>query len=137
MKQFMLDTNAVSDLIKNQPRLRAKVMSVPMTSLCISSITEAELLYGIAKRPQATRLQEAVREFLLRVEVLPWDSKAASQYGINRAKQEALGNVISAMDLLIGSHAMSLNLVLVTRDQVFGQFPSLKLADWTQPRRRN
>jgi tRNA(fMet)-specific endonuclease VapC len=134
MKRFMLDTNAVSDLIKNHPLVRERVMSVPMSSLCISSITEAELLFGLTKRPEATRLRQAVEEFLLRVEVLAWDSNAASEYAIARANQESIGKPISTMDLLIASHAISQNLTLVSRDQVFRQFESLEVANWAEPK---
>lgn len=78
MTRYMLDTNTVSYLIKKHPVVSKCVMDVPMTSLCISSITEGELLFGLAKRPDAKRLHMVVSEFLLRVDVLPWDSNAAA-----------------------------------------------------------
>jgi tRNA(fMet)-specific endonuclease VapC len=101
-----------------------------MSSLCISAISEAELLFGLAKRPDATRLQLVVSEFLRRVEVLPWDSAAAACYGRVRADLERQGKVIAPLDMLIGSHALSLKLVLVTNDRGFAQMQGMKIEDW-------
>ena len=61
MKRFMLDTNTVSFLIKGHPVVARHVVAVPLSSLCISAITEGELRYGLAKRPDATRLHQLVR----------------------------------------------------------------------------
>jgi len=69
---YMLDTNTVSHLIKRQPQAIARLLEVPMRSVCISAITAGELAFGLAKRPQAMALREAVIEFLRRVEVMPW-----------------------------------------------------------------
>ena len=66
MTRYMLDTNTVSHLIKKHPVVSRRVMDVPMASLCVSSITEGELLFGLAKRPDAKLLHKAVKEFLLR-----------------------------------------------------------------------
>ena len=66
----MLDTNTVSQLIRGHPAVTARVVSAPMDSLCISAITEAELLFGLARRPKAVRLDGLVRGFLLRVDSL-------------------------------------------------------------------
>ncbi len=74
MKHYMLDTNTVSHLIKAHPAVARRVVAAPMAALCISAITEGELLFGLAKRPDAHRLHRAVREFLRRVDVLPWNS---------------------------------------------------------------
>jgi tRNA(fMet)-specific endonuclease VapC len=77
MSQYMLDTNTVNQLLRGNPAIVSEVQSVPMTALCISAITEAELQYGLAKRPQAHKLKALVDEFLKRVDVLPWDSNVA------------------------------------------------------------
>jgi tRNA(fMet)-specific endonuclease VapC len=77
MKRFMLDTNTVSFLLQAHPAVVERVTRVPMADLCISSVTEGELMVGLAKRPEAKRLHNAVKEFLLRVEVLPWDSHSS------------------------------------------------------------
>ncbi len=62
----MLDTNTVSHLIKAHPVVVRRTVAVPMASLCLSAITEGELLFGLAKRPEAKRLHTAVRELLRR-----------------------------------------------------------------------
>jgi tRNA(fMet)-specific endonuclease VapC len=71
MKRYMLDTNTVTHLLKAHPDAPRCIVAAPMAALCISAITEGELLYGLAKRPQASRLHMAVGEFLKRMDVLP------------------------------------------------------------------
>jgi tRNA(fMet)-specific endonuclease VapC len=127
----MLDTNTVSYLLKAHPTVARHVVAVPMASLCISAITEAELLFGLAKRPDAKRLHRAVREFLRRVDVLPWDSHIAECYGTVRAELERQGRGLAPLDLLIATHALSVGAVLVTNDQAFRQMSDLQLVDWT------
>ena len=74
----MLDTNMASYIIKGaNDAVQKRLENVPMTSVCISSITQAELLLGVAKKPDAKQLPVAVNEFLLRVEILSWNSPAA------------------------------------------------------------
>ena len=131
MIRYMLDTNTVSHLLKGHPAVARRLTAVPMTSLCISAITEGELLFGLAKRPEAKQLHVAVREFLKRVDVLPWDSVAAEHYGIVRANMAGQGKVLSPLDLLIATHALSVDAVMVTNDQAISQMPHLHLEDWT------
>lgn len=131
MRRYMLDTNTVSQLLKGQPNVTQHVVSVPMTSLCISAITEGELLFGLAKRPDSKRLHAAVRELLKRVDVLPWDSVAAEHYGMVRANQERQGRVLGPLDQLIAAHALAVGAKLVTNDRAFGQVDGLQPEDWT------
>jgi tRNA(fMet)-specific endonuclease VapC len=127
----MLDTNVVSHLLKGHPSVAKHVVAVPMASLCISAITEAELLFGLAKRPDAKRLHMVVQEFLRRVDVLPWDSSAAEYYGIVRANMERQGKTLASLDLLIATHALSVNAALVTNESAFSQLAGLHIEDWT------
>ena len=131
MKRYMLDTNTVSHLLREHPVVTKRIVAVPMASLCISAITEGELLFGLAKRPVAKRLHVAVREFLRRVDVLPWDSSTAEHYGIVRADMEKRGRILASLDLLIATHALSVDAVLVTNDRAFSQMADLKVEDWT------
>ncbi|MEO6958821.1 MAG: type II toxin-antitoxin system VapC family toxin [Burkholderiaceae bacterium] len=131
MKRYMLDTNTVSHLLKSHPGVIRRLVDVPMAALCISAITEGELLFGLAKRPGAKQLHLAVREFLRRVEVLPWDSIAAERYGAVRADMARAGRVLGPLDLLIATHAASLDAVLVTNDQAIRQMTDLHIEDWT------
>ena len=131
MKHFMLDTNTVSHLLKEHPGVVRRVVAAPMASLCISAITEGELLFGLAKRPDAKRLHLAVREFLRRVDVLPWDNVVAEHYGTVRAGLERQGKLLAPLDLLIATHAISVDAILVTNDRAFGQITDLHIEDWT------
>lgn len=132
MSRFMLDTNTVSYFLRAHPSVTHRIKTEPMESLCISVITEGELLFGLAKRPEATQLRIAVHEFLRRVEVSPWDSSAAAHYGQARAALEKRGKILAPLDLLIGSHAMSVDATLVTSDKAFKQMAGLRLEDWTK-----
>ena len=131
MMQYMLDTNIVSHLLREQPAVVRHVTAVPMASLCLSAITEGELLYGLAKRPAAKQLHIAVRELLRRVEVLPWNSLAAARYGQGRAALAQRGKTLAPLDLLIATHALSINAVLVTNDQAMRYVDDLLIEDWT------
>jgi tRNA(fMet)-specific endonuclease VapC len=130
--QYLLDTNTASFIIKsNMPAVNRKLVRVPIRQLFISSITEGELRYGIARRPGATKLEQLVEEFLLRITVLAWDSEAAKQYGPLRAEFERLGQPIGYLDTLIGAHALAIGATLVTNDQAFSRIKKLRLEDWT------
>ncbi len=128
----MLDTNTVSHLIKKHPVVSQRIVETPMSSLCISAITQAELMFGLAKRPSAKRLHLAVRELLKRLDVLSWDHSISESYGIIRAKLQSRGKSLSPLDLLIAAHALTLDMVLVTSDQAFNQVAGLQVENWTE-----
>lgn len=130
MTRYMFDTNTVSHLIKEHPAVARRVVATSMTFLCVSAITKGELLFGLAKRPDAKRLHLAVRELLRRVDVLPWDNAIAEHYGIVRADMERQGKVLAPLDLLIATHALSVGAVLVTNDRAFGQVAGLLVENW-------
>ena len=128
----MLDTNTVSCLVKKDPTAMQRAKDVPISSLCISALTKGELLFGLAKRPEAIRLHEAVKEFLRCVDVMPWDERVAEHYAQIRASFERQGKTLAPLDLLIASHAESIGAVLVTNDQAFRWMGSLRVEDWTE-----
>jgi tRNA(fMet)-specific endonuclease VapC len=129
----MLDTNTVSHIIKGtMPAVRQHLVAVPIGQLCISAITHGELMFGIAKRPEAKRLHEVVHEFLLRVDILPWDSTVAENYGVVRAGLERQGKPLGNLDMMIAAHAVSTRAVLITNDQAFHQVEHLQVEDWTR-----
>lgn len=132
MKHYMLDTNTVSHLLKRHPAVSCRLVTVPMSALCISAITAGELRYGLAKRPDAKRIHALVREFLGRVDVLPWSNETTERYGVLRATMEREGKVLAPLDLLIATHALAVDAVLVTNDQAFSRVPGLEREDWTQ-----
>ena len=103
-----------------------------MSEIGISVITEAELLFGLVRRPDATQLKIVIDEFLLRVEILPWDSDAARQYASIRAMLEAGGQPMGNLDLMIAAQALASGIVLVTSDSVFRRVKGLKIEDWSK-----
>lgn len=131
---YMLDTNIASYLIKEKSEiLKDHIRKAPIVNLCISSITEAELLRGLAKIPEAKKLPALVKEFLLRVEILAWDSNAAQAYATLKTASEKTGKSLGTLDMLIASHAAAVKAVLVTNDQAFFQFEDyLHIEDWTK-----
>lgn len=132
--RYLLDTNMASYVIKgNFPRVRERLLKVPMAQISISVITEAELRFGIARRPEAVRLKTAVEEFLLRVEVLTWDSEAAQRYAQVRAALERAGETMGNLDKMIVAHALAAQAVLVTHDRAFRRVKHVKIEDWSKP----
>ena len=130
---YLLDTNTASYIIKgNIPAVRHRLVRVPMAQVAISTVTEGELLYGVARRPDATQLQAIVSEFLLRLTILPWDSEAAQQYGRLRATLEREGRPMGNLDMMIGAQALASDFILVTNDQAFRRIKKLKIEDWTK-----
>jgi tRNA(fMet)-specific endonuclease VapC len=130
--KYLLDTNIVSHFIKNSDRVYKKIISLPMSTLGISAITEGELLFGLAKKPEATQLKMLVHEFLIRIDVLPWDSAVAESYGKLRADMQKKGHVLGNLDMLIAAHALALKLTLITNDRAFTQVAGLNIEDWTK-----
>lgn len=130
--RFLLDTSAASYAItKRSPAFDRRLQRVPMEELAVSSVTEGELRYGLARRPSAS-LQVTVETFLLAVTVFPWDSDAARSYGQLRADLERRGQLLGSLDMMIAAHALSLGLILVSSDAAFRRIPHLKLQDWTK-----
>ena len=128
--RYMLDTNAVSYIMKGNTHMAQRLASLPLSAVCISAVTEGELRYGLAKRPTFTRLRIAVEELLRRVDVLPWDSTVAASYGELRANLETQGRVLQSLDMMIAAHALSTDTVLISSDRAFGLVVGLKLEDW-------
>jgi tRNA(fMet)-specific endonuclease VapC len=133
MVRYMLDTNHVSYIARGTSqaaRQRLESVRGPDT-LCISAITEAELLYGLAKQPHATVLRAALQTFFDKVTILPWGHDESAAYGMLRAQQEARGKPLDPMDMLIAAHAVAARSVLVSHDRVFAQVTDLPgLVDW-------
>ncbi|MFZ3343227.1 MAG: type II toxin-antitoxin system VapC family toxin [Terriglobales bacterium] len=131
--RYLLDTNTASYVIKgNFPRVRERLLKMPMAEVGISVVTEAELRFGVARRPEAATLKRVVEEFLLRVEVLAWTSESAQHYAQIRAELEKDGEPMGNMDLMIAAQAVAAEAVLVTHDHVFRRVKGLKMEDWSR-----
>ena len=132
-RRYMLDTNTASYIIKGHPpEVRRRLEALPMSSIVMSVVTQAELLYGLARKSHPANLARVMRELALRVQVLPWDSKAAEVYGNLRALCAARGIVLGALDMMIAAHAVAAKATLVTHDKAFSLVSGegLVIEDW-------
>jgi tRNA(fMet)-specific endonuclease VapC len=131
--KYLLDTNICIYIIKNNPtKVFDKFKSLSFGSVAISSITLAELNYGVAKSKNIEKNTDALTKFLTPIEVLDFDFQASEVYGKIRTELEAKGTPIGPLDLLIAAHAISLNITLVTNNEKeFSRINVLKLENWT------
>jgi tRNA(fMet)-specific endonuclease VapC len=131
MLRYMLDTNICIYVMKNYPpRLRERFNRLA-DQLCISSITLGELHCGAEKPARRLENLEAIERFSARLEVLPFAPKAAAHYGQIRAELERAGCPAGAHDMMIGGHARSEGLVLVTNDvREFERMGGLLIENW-------
>ncbi len=116
---YLLDTNTVSYILNGRSRTARRKLDDNLNDAAISAVTEGELRFGLAKNPQAVKLRKAIESFLGVITVLPWDSGAARSYGVMRARMAAAGTPLGALDMMIASHAASLDAILVTTDKAF------------------
>ena len=130
--RYLLDTNICIYLIKNKPETVAlKLKEVDITDISISSVTTAELYFGVNKSSKKEQNQSALNTFLLPFEILSFDEKDSFIYGTIRAELERTGFPIGAMDLLIASQAISRELTLVTNNTYeFQRVKGLRIENW-------
>lgn len=113
----MLDTDTASYLIKGKsPQVEKKLSLLSPAMVCVSVITQAELMYGLKRLAENHPLQSTVRQFLNIVRVLPWDSEAANYYAQIRHQLVTSGQPIGEMDMMIAAHSLSANAALVTNN---------------------
>jgi tRNA(fMet)-specific endonuclease VapC len=135
-QRYMLDTNVVSHIMQGRDAgLLARLTALPVGQVVMSSITLAELQYGLHRKGQPARLRNAMTQVLLRMDVLPWDEAVATCYGEFCAGLEAQGINLSDFDMMIAAHAVTVDATLVSRDKAFAQLPSqathrLRLEVW-------
>ena len=131
MTRYMLDTNVISDLIKNPKGKAAKrIARVGEDNICTSIIVAAELRYGCAKKG-SERLLKSVEDLLAEIDVLPFESPADVEYGNIRSELENVGKPIGANDFLIAAHAAAVNATIVTANvDEFKRVRGLKVENW-------
>ena len=131
MRLYMLDTNVASAAIRGSAALDARLGRLEPQQWCVSAITRAELRYGLALRPEATRLARLVDGFLAATTTLPWDEAAADAHGRLRAQLRQAGKPIGDFDEMIAGHALALGAVLVTDNiRHFQWVGGLVLENW-------
>jgi len=129
--RYLLDTNIISDLVKNpQGKAAKRIERAGEANVCTSIIVAAELRYGCAKSG-SPRLRKAVEALLDEMTVLPFDAPADAEYGNIRAQLETAGTPIGSNDLLIAAHARATGSVIVTANaDEFRRVKGLKVENW-------
>lgn len=131
MTRYLLDTNIISDLVRNPAGLATQRLQViGDENACTSIIVAAELQYGCAKKGSA-KLQARVEQILSVIPVLPFEAPADAEYGTIRSELEKARQTIGHNDLLIAAHAITLGALLVTANiGEFSRVPGLKVENW-------
>lgn len=128
---FLLDTNTFRYIANGKsPRARQGLESLGESEVaCLSAITEAEILFGLEKKPHARRLHTSVNHLLAKLIVLPWGREEARVFGRLRARLEAAGRTLGPMDMLIAAHAIALGATLVTNDKALLRLEGLHASE--------
>ena len=114
---YLLDTDTASFIIKGRSSVVQERLSlIDPSSICISAVTRAELMYGLKALPPEHRIHLAVRKFFQIVSILPWDSDAADYYAEIKHQILTSGQPIGEMDMMIAAHSLSACAVLVTNN---------------------
>jgi len=129
--RYLLDTNVVSDLVRNpQGKVAQRIRKVDEGEVCTSIIVAAELRYGAAKKG-SPRLSSQLEIVLGVLEVLPFETPANSAYGLLRTRLEQAGTPIGANDLLIAAQALALGYTFVTdNEKEFARVDDLLRENW-------
>ena len=130
--KLMLDTNICIYIIKQQPEsVLKRFLDYQIGDISISAITLSELRYGVAKSKYRVKNSNALEEFMIPLEILPFDEEAAQAYGDIRNSLEKAGTPLGTMDMLIAAHAVSRGLELVTKNtREFRRVSGLTVVDW-------
>jgi tRNA(fMet)-specific endonuclease VapC len=131
LTRYLLDTNIISDLVRNpQGKAAKRIAKVGEDNVFTSIVVAAELRYGCARRG-SQRLLKAVEDLLGEIEVLPFDVPADAEYGAIRVDLEMAGKPIGSNDLLIAAHACAIGATIVTaNDGEFRRVRGLKVENW-------
>ena len=127
---LVLDTMIASIMVKSDA-FRDKTAAYSPSEITISSITESEIRYGLAKSPKATTVKRLAEAFLRTIQIKTFDSHAATHYAELRALYERRGFSVGAFDGLIAAHARSLDATLITRDKAILRLkPFMQVNEW-------
>ena len=131
--KYLLDTNMCIFIIRKKPAMVLQRLSAePLGAVGVSTITVAELSYGVQKSQAILPNQQELEHFLLPLVLVDFDLHAAATYGVVRADLERKGTPIGAMDMLIGAHALTMDVTLVTNNtKELQRIPQLRLEDWS------
>lgn len=134
MSKILLDTDTCIYIINHKPSyVRSRFKLYNIGDIAISSITLSELAFGVEKSRYKEQNTKALQNFLTPLDVLDFGYEQSLVYGKLRATLEKSKNLIGSMDLLIASHALSLDMVLVTNNEKdFKKVPNLNIENWTK-----
>ena len=131
--KYLLDTNICIYIINEKPeQVLRKFEQYPVQEFGISSVTQAELQYGVQKSKNKNTNQDALDEFLLPLTVIPFHGKRLVEcYGKIRVLLESKGKTIGPLDMLIAAHALSLDLTIISNNiKEIARIPNLKCQNW-------
>ncbi|HZS61481.1 MAG TPA: type II toxin-antitoxin system VapC family toxin [Gemmatimonadaceae bacterium] len=133
---YLLDTNTCVALIRKSEgaeRILRRLTRHAVTDVAVAALTVAELEVGVAKSREPARNRARLDQFLLPLQILPFDDSAAAAYGPVRADLEARGLGIGSIDTLLAAQALSLGAVMVTNNtREFERVPGLIVEDWSR-----
>lgn len=131
---YLLDTNICVALIRQRPpTVIQHITNHQLTDICISTITIAELQYGVNKSRNVLQNQHALGQFLIPFTFLEFDDSAAHVYGPLRTLLESQGTPIGSLDMLLAAQAIAQSVIVVTNNtKEFSRIPQLTLEDWTK-----
>ena len=131
---YMLDTDICSYIIRMRPlSVLEKFKSLKTSDLCISVITQAELVYGVERSSSKRINHSIVEDFTSRLIIFDWDREAAKSYGYLRASMEEKGKNIGNMDLMIAAHALCIEATIVTNNtRHFNMVDGLMVENWVE-----
>lgn len=128
--RYLLDTNILSDIVRNQDGVAAgRFASAPKGTLATSIIAAAEMRFGYV-RISSKRLERKVETMLSQIDILDWTRPADFAYANIRTAVEKMGVTVGQNDMLIAAHATVLDRTLVSDDRIFGRLPGLKVENW-------
>jgi tRNA(fMet)-specific endonuclease VapC len=134
--RFLLDTNTISILALDRSKeADRRFVDTPLERICTSAIVYGEILFGLERRPEKTRLRETVLPLLAEIRILDWTSTTSVVYAAARTQMEQSGKSLAPLDMLIAAHALEAGATLVTNDRAFRFVPGLEIEDWTADER--
>ncbi len=132
MPRFMLDTDTCSHIMKRDAAVIDHLQSVPVSDVCMSVVTRAELMYGVEVSPKRSQDLAALAALLRYVDTAALHEEAAVHYADIRADLKRRGTLVGANDLFIAAHARAMGLTLVTNNvKEFKRVKDLSIANWT------
>lgn len=132
--RYLIDTNICIYILNKRPaKILTRFKKISLGDIGISSISLAELQYGVSKSSFRESNQQRLNEFLVPFEILSFEKQATKYYGDIRTTLEKKGQLIGPLDMLIAAHALSESLILITNNsKEFNRISNLKVENWVK-----